>query len=494
MLNPLRRRKSIVFSAFLLIIAARGAAAQNDQSQPTYVLHGTLEGRDNESYRLVPFQVPPGTRRVTVEFAYTGRDNKTVIDLGLFDSERFRGWSGGDKSSFTVSEMDATSSYLAGPLPPGEWRLLLGVPNIRKNVRSEYTARIFLSASPEPQPVVLRDTPGWYQGDLHAHTEHSDGSCLSLAGKKVPCPEFKLAEAAAERKLDFVAFTDHNTVSHYNALAQWQPYFDTLLLVRGREITTFGGHANIYGTSQFVEFRLGSEGRTPNSMLAEAHGLGAVISINHPAAPSAEICMGCGWTWLPKTDFRQVDAIEVVNGPEVETRFSGIPFWQDRLNAGFRVTAIGGSDDHNSGTGRDRKVGIPTTVVYARQLSEPAILEGIRAGHVYLKTQGPDGPTVAFSATSGGQQAMMGDNLAVKASEAIRFLVRVTGAAGGKVEIVRDGALANDYGALIPESGKLRHEFTTQADAARHWYRVSVRAADGKLLALTNPIYVNFEN
>src|SRR5581483_5398553 len=106
--------------------------------------------------------------------------------LGTPSSSRHSPGGSGPARYEDVASMDATSSYLAGPLPPGEWRLLLGVPNIRKNVRSEYTARIFLSASPEPQPVVLRDTPGWYQGDLHAHTEHSDGSCLSLAGKKVP--------------------------------------------------------------------------------------------------------------------------------------------------------------------------------------------------------------------------------------------------------------------------------------------------------------------
>ena len=35
-------------------------------------------------------------------------------------------------------------------------------------------------------------------------------------------------------------------------------------------------------------------------------------------------------------------------------------------------------------------------------------------------------------------------------------------------------------------------KFTVTGDGQRHWYRVNVRSADGKLLAITNPIYVNF--
>ncbi|MEK7214483.1 MAG: CehA/McbA family metallohydrolase, partial [Chloroflexota bacterium] len=349
------------------------------------------------------------TKRLTIEFSYTARDQRTVIDLGLFDPECFRGWSGGNKSAFTISEVDATPSYLPGPLPPGTWKLLLGIPNIRPGVQSEYTVKVFLAPSVDPAatfgvpPPVLRLQPGWYQGDLHTHTSHSDGSCTSLSGKRVPCPEFKLVEAAAARGLDFVAVTDHNTTSTYNALQQWQPYFDTLLLIRGREITTFQGHANIYGTSEFIDFSLGSDGRTVTTLLDEVHRAGAILSINHPQMPSGEDCMGCGWTPKPATDFAQVDAIEVVNGPDAGTRFSGISFWEEQLNQGHRITAIGGSDDHQAGAWQPggRTLGLPTTVVYARELSEAGILDGIKAGHAYLKLNGPEGPAPGGRAGAG---------------------------------------------------------------------------------------------
>ena len=483
---PTPGRIFLFAAALVTLLTAVIIVAQT--SQPTYVLEGSIAERDDETYRLLPFQVPPGTRRLTVEFNYTGHEDKTVIDIGIFDPERFRGWSGGDKMGFTIATTDATPSYLAGPLPAGEWRLILGVPNIRATARSQYTAKIFLSSSGEPATMVLSGGPGWYQGDMHSHTAQSDGFCPSLSGRRVPCPEFKLAEAAAARKLDFVAFTDHNTTSTYNSLAQWQPYFDTLLLVRGREITTFRGHANVYGTSEFIDFRIGEQDRSPNSMLAEAHRLGAIVSINHPAAPSGEKCMGCGWKWLPQTDFSHVDAIEVINGPDAETEYSGIPFWQERLNAGFRITGIGGSDDHSSATGGRSPVGSPATVVYARQLSEPAILEGVRAGHVFIKTQGPDGPNVSFTAESENLRVMMGDRMTAAAGQQLRFSAEVTGI--GSIEVVQDGKVSPQLSGANPDSAR----FTISSDGRRHWYRINVRSAEGQLLALTNPIYVNFLN
>ena len=112
------------------------------------VLRGALTGEDNQTWRFVPFDVPAGTTRITVDFDYTTRDARTTIDLGLLGpdgfrgQDGFRGWSGGNKRSFTVSASDATPSYLPGPIRPGKWNLLLGIPNIRPDTKAEFTAGI----------------------------------------------------------------------------------------------------------------------------------------------------------------------------------------------------------------------------------------------------------------------------------------------------------------------------------------------------------------
>src|SRR5262245_49397933 len=243
---------------WVLLLAPLVTLAQS--AAPDTVLKGTLTGADHQTYRLVPFTVPAGTTRITVDFDYTTRDERTTIDLGLLGPdgfqrpEGFRGWSGGNKRSFTVSVSDATPSYLPGPMPAGEWNLLLGIPNIRPDTRAEYTATVRFEQPPE---TVLKSEAGWYRGDLHMHTAHSDGSCLSHAQKRVPCPLFLTAKAANERGLDFIAITDHNTISHAEPMWELQPFFDDLLLIPGREITTVQGHANVFGTVASIAYRVG---------------------------------------------------------------------------------------------------------------------------------------------------------------------------------------------------------------------------------------------
>ena len=492
--------KRILEVFLVLSLSLSGAGQQLVQTEPTYTLRGRFVDTDNNTYRSLPFDVPAGTHRVTIVFAHTQAEQHTVIDLGVFDPNRLRGWSGSDKKWFTISDVDATASYLPGPIQPGTWKLQLGVPNIRKGVTAEYTAKIYLGRSiempniPETAPHPLRAGPGWFHGDLHDHTGHSDGKCDSMSGgdTKVFCPEFKVLEKAVSLGLDFVAVTDHNTVSHHNELLQWQPYFDRLLLIRGREITTFFGHANVFGTSADIDFRV-APGFTATDMAKSVRAAGGVLSLNHPVRPSGEECMGCGWR--APVDYSFVDGVEAVNGIDPDTPYSGIPFWQARLNEGHRVTAIGGSDDHNlpEVAGIRGAIGVPTTVVYASELSERGVLEGIRAGHVFLKISSPKGPSVYLAATTGKQSAMMGDNLRVTAGEQISFSVQVLGAPDALVEIIRDGSPA----ALLP-GPKVRSaddtlRFTVKSEGGRHWYRVNLRAADGRLLVVTNPVFENFE-
>jgi hypothetical protein len=437
---------------------------------------------------------------MTIESSYTERDKHTTIDLGLFDGERFRGWSGGNKNSFTLSETDATPSYLPGPIRPERWKLILGVPNIRNDVRSEYVANVYFTRATET-PLVstfsqtpLRNAPGWYRGDLHMHDAHSDGSCLSQSGRKVPCPLYRTVESAARRGLDFIAISDHNTISQFDAMRELEPYFDNLLLIPAREITTFQGHANVYGTTEFIDFRLTSA-YVPdiNQLLKRVQDLHGLFSINHPGLPSGESCMGCGWT-VPNTDFSRVNAIEVVNGNSREGPNSGIPLWQDELNKGFRLTGLGGSDNHDADLPPDARsaVGRPTTVIYAQVLSEHAILDAIRAGHVFIDVEGTKDRTIEFEAKTDSSTASMGDSMNAPAGQQVRFTVRMMALQGSNLEIIQDGKSTD----LIDKSASSKVEetrgFHYVSDGQRHWFRVNVRSADGSLLVVGNPIYLNF--
>ena len=458
----------------------------------TLTLRGVMTGADHQSFREVPFRVPAGTTAVTVDFAYTGNDQKAVIDLGVRDPARFRGWSGGNKSRFTLTETWATPSYLPGPLPAGEWKLILGVPNLRKDGRAEYTATITLDRSPVFHGFAaapLKIGGGWYRGDLHLHTGHSDGACASRTGKRGPCPLFKTLEAAATRGLDFVTVTEHNTTSHFQDLAELQGYFDDLLLIPGREVTTFQGHMNVWGMTAPLDFQLGSpRAPTLGRILDQVEAAHAVASINHPSLPSGEICMGCGWT--AATDYARIPTIEVINGTASSGPLSGIAFWEARLNAGFRITAVGGSDNHDPSLPAERGVGVPTTVVHAPALSQDAILAAIRAGRVFVDAQGTRNRRLDMAARRlEGPWVEMGGTVSAAKGETVGLQITAVAAKGGRIVIRSDHEPARSTSAPLGDNGvNLILAFPT--DGARHWVRAEVVGPNGELWLLGNPIYL----
>jgi hypothetical protein len=294
--------------------------------------------------------------------------------------------------------------------------------------------------------------------------------------------------AARARKLDFITITEHNNVSHANAIRELQPYFDDLLLMPGREVTTFFGHANLFGTLAPLDFRIGTgTGRDANDLLRDAAALHGLVSINHPVRPSGEQCMGCGWEQA--TDMRMVQAIEAVNGGDADTRWSGIPFWSAQLRHGLRITAIGGSDNHHAD--RADGPGTPTTVVYARELSQLALLDAIRAGHVFVDVAGSGDRLLELSAQAGAAHAMMGDALTAPAGAVVRFGVHVAHAPGARVAVLVDGAPAALLAQAQVEGEDSNRSFEWRSDGKRHWLRVDVRDAQGKLILLGNPIYLN---
>jgi hypothetical protein len=456
-------------------------------------LQGTISPEKIGTHETQTFVMPKGIERMEVELDSPGFAKGMYVTVGMWDPDRYRGEG---RAKFSISTVTASGPYISGPLVAGTWKVSFGFNYIAPGAHGKYTLRIHLSKTLDPEHyTVLNPKPGWYMGDLHSHTGYTDAVCKSQSGKNVPCPAFKLFEAAAQQKLDFLAVTEHNTQAHFNEMEHVQPYYDKLLLIAGEEVTTTRGHTNVWGTMGFLDYRAWEKGFTVNDLFDQAHAQGALVSINHWYWPWDGKCPGCGWGWMPITEFSKVDSIEVINGYHEHGSWftpppgNGIPLWDKLHGEGLRPTGVGGGDEHRGGEqiSLHDGVGIPTTVVYARELSQPAILEGIKAGHVYIKTNGPDGPELLLNVGS----AMMGDEVKFSAGSAVEFTVSTTDKSGAQLRLYLDGKPINGQ----PKLSEGRASYTWKSDGKRHWVRAEL--VDGKEgsdpVVVTNPIYLNWK-
>lgn len=474
-----------VAAAWTVLAMAAGLAAQAPGWVPDRPLHFSRQLTVADYERLIeqPFDVPAGTRRIEVSCRATGAEARTVVDLGLRGPSGLRGWSGGSRTTMWVSALGATPGYLPGAIEPGPWAVLLGVPNIRpgRTDTVDITVRFFAQDLPE-SPVLGGRGPGWYVGDLHAHSGHSDGRARSRRGQAVGTPVHRVADAALAAGLDFVALTDHNTASHWLDVDRLQPYYDDLLLLRGREVTTYRGHANTIGERRFHEFRLAAPEASPAPLLEPIATSGAFVSINHPRLPDGEACMGCGWNVTSADVMRHVHGVEVVNGDTVSGPLSGWEFWAGLLSAGHRLTAVGGSDEHTVEEANDRQLGRPSTVVWADALSETAIVDGLKRGRAYVRVRGPQGPGLEFHAEHAGARVEMGG--VTRAGGMLTLVATVNGAHGQTLQWIADGQVV----AAAPVTpAPLRLE---QPAVAGRWFSLVVRDRSGPIV-YANAIYVD---
>lgn len=347
---------------------------------PTVRHRWTPDDRADSVYQYVSFNVPRGAPAVSVRLEYD--HTQAVIDLGVFDSDGFRGYSGGARTEFVVTPSAATPGYLPGPVQAGTWQVLLGLHRIlahgvdttlQIDTGAPWPINGVGAAFRQPNPLLrgsrrrLPAAPGmrWVAGDLHAHTVHSDGA-LTID---------QLADLAVRRGLDFLAVTDHNTVSHHPHLMAAGNRAGICLLP-GQEVTTDTGHANCFGDVGWVDFR-----RPSDAWAAHAGTAGGLLSVNHPLDGD------CGWR---RPLSKPPSLVEAWHSSWDRRTDAPLRWWGERGGVG-----VGGSDWHRPGD--PEVLGCPTTWVEVPAapalLDAEAVLAGLRAGRVAISAS-PQGPAL----------------------------------------------------------------------------------------------------
>jgi predicted metal-dependent phosphoesterase TrpH len=303
---------------------------------------------------------------------------------------------------------------------------------------------------------------GWYRGEMHCHTYHSDGD-------SDPLDVVRKAEALG---LDFLAITDHNNLSH---LVRLNTIETRLILIPGLEVTTYKGHWNIWGDQGWIDFRIEDEAQMAEAV-AEAKRRGYVTSLNHPRP------YGPDWVY-PAVDSHH--CIEVWNGPWALFNDVALEFWESRLRQGKRYTAVGGSDSHFHKREHPAQFAHPTLWIYCEGApSAPKLLDAIRAGHVAI-SESPSGARLTLNAGS----AMMGDSVPRPADGRLALSLTVKNGSGEQLEL-RTAAGCVHSEMVTGDNYDIEIEVDVSSTPYVRAQLVNDREQARPVQALTNPIYL----
>ena len=459
---------------------------------PVYHYEGNIVvGQDREyiqDYLDFPFEVPAGMGALRLRLCYSPLkvgDISNLITLGLFDPHGFRGFVSPNPPGREVvlSAGMATVGCIPGAILAGKWLAQLAIHCVVADTKPcTYSLDIELLLEtdayipvnhpiPSRQKQVAPGKAGWLRGELHSHTVHSDG-VLTVN---------ELIAQAHTNQLDFLAITDHNTVSALREVENTA--LDGLLLIPGIEVTTFHGHALALGVERWVEWRTGYHGWTIEDSARLAREMGGLFIMAHPNSVGSPICTGCQWEYAD-FDLDLADAIEVWNSQWddiYDTNPKSLNLWHSLQQGKRRMPVTCGSDFHEMTHWGE---GVPFTYIYTGHRSTADVLEGIRKGRMIISS----GPwlNMQISTGEGNKTAGIGDTLSTKAGQV--FLT--TG-----WEKVPQGAqliVRNKQDVILSEhaagTGSVQRWLDIQPDD-RLW--IELYAANGAMLAMTNPVYMN---
>lgn len=434
---------------------------------PSFVLAQTqiFEGElpaDAGVFFTVSF--PVGNRVAELEVRHDDLSSANILDWGLLGpADEFWGWGGGNSEPAIVGPRSSSRSYRTGNIVPGMWKVLIGQAQVTQRpakYRIEVEARTRTSLtsqnrSPYTPSAPLEPIARWYSGDLHVHSIESGDARPTLD---------EIATFARGRGLDFVAISDHNTASHYDFITPSQARHPNLLLVPSVEFTTYAGHLNAFGASEFVPFWLGRDGATMQRALQAFDAQGAIATINHPTLDLGSFCIGCAWQQPVSPSLIRAIEIGVGGWDETGSLFdeSAIAFWEGLADKGVHLTAVGGSDDHRAGVGLNQTqspIGAPTTLLYASELSVAGLTRALREGRSVVKLRGPDDPLVTITSLTNlarAQDTLVGTSAQLQA--------RVTGGAGHRLAWIENGVVVRE---VAITSDPFTDERTLEAPAGR---------------------------
>ena len=259
---------------------------------------------------------------------------------------------------------------------------------------------------------LLPETGTFYKANLHCHTTISDG-------KKTP---EEIKDLYKKKGYSVVAYTDHNAFIPHNDLSD-----ETFLALNGMEIDVvnmYGNHeeyevkrcdfslialdsetifqplwhrrlyqenireeikAMIQTDENETNYRRSYTAECISYLMQTARQKGFYVILNHPTRSREG--------YHNYTRYEGMHAIEMFNGDSIRTGHDDYNprVYDDILNTGKRIFAVGGDENHNVAPDESRysDSGWAWTMIKAESLDYRAVTDAMEKGYFY-STEGPE--------------------------------------------------------------------------------------------------------
>jgi hypothetical protein len=186
-------------------------------------------------------------------------------------------------------------------------------------------------------------------------------------------------------------------------------------------------------------------------------------------------------------------SVEIWNGTWDEQDESALRHWDELLQKGKKITAIGSSDSHQrpeepSDYPINLALGEPTVFVGAKDLTRESLFEAIKNGNVFVAENSRR--SIEFTAKEfvGNSEKTIGDTLSFYFGKEVNFKFSLNGFPNGsKVKLISAGKIVKEFNT---NNQKFSGEYPIISEKD-YYVRLEVRNSKGKMLAFTNPIYAS---
>lgn len=349
--------------------------------------YGPIVERDQQMIRKAVRR--EGLNESVVQYDTTIRN---LLTVSINDPNQYRGAHHffAEKQKIIISETEATEGFITGKIVEGYWEFIISCHGVfsekvdgrlavyakTKAIVEQMKVRTPLDNLALEQMIKNRqpETLQVKRIELHSHTVHSDADQTTE----------ELLKQATLETIDWLAITDHNTISALTEAEKQQNSDQSVQVLPGIEYTTFFGHFLLHGPKEKIVFDWTKLAKRDLSFfLKQCQADDVYITVAHPFDEGNPFCTGCRFDYV-LNNLKYIDAIEVWNGTNPHKSLANEDAfykWTELLKKGYEIAAVSGRDWHRLYS--DEEIAY-TFILVPEEETALDIIRSLKLGRTYV--------------------------------------------------------------------------------------------------------------